>query len=56
MRAPQGSATTIAFAAVDSDEFKLNLSDIPRLPMSLDVEGLKPSLLSRVVDLFSAKR
>jgi hypothetical protein len=34
-----------------SDEFRLNLSDIPRMQESLDVEGLKPTLLSRLLDL-----
>lgn len=33
------------------DEFRLNLSDIPRMRESLEVEGLKPSLLSRLLDL-----
>lgn len=33
------------------DEFRLNLSDIPRIRESMDVEGLKPSLLSRLFDL-----
>lgn len=41
-----------SFAAGDSqDEFKLNLSDIPKLPYSMDVEGFKPSLLVRLVGL-----
>ena len=39
-----------SFAAVDSDdEFKLNLSDIPKVPYTMEVEGLKPSLLGRLV-------
>ena len=33
------------------DEFRLNLSDIPRMRESLHVDGLKPSLLSRFLDL-----
>jgi hypothetical protein len=33
------------------DEFRLNLSDIPLQRESLDVEGLKPTLLSRFFDL-----
>jgi hypothetical protein len=36
---------------VDEDEFRLNLSDIPKWRESLDVEGLRPSLLSRLFDL-----
>ena len=35
----------------DEPEFRLNLSDIPRMRESLDVEGLKPTLLSRLLDL-----
>jgi len=39
-----------AFAAADSeDQFKLNLSDIPKMPQSMEVESLKPSLLARLV-------
>jgi hypothetical protein len=38
------------FADTDTqDHFKLNLSDIPSLPRTLEVEGLKPSLLGRLV-------
>ena len=33
------------------DEFRLNLSDIPLQRESLEVEGLKPTLLSRLLDL-----
>jgi hypothetical protein len=35
----------------DDVEFRLNLSDIPRIRESMDVEGLKPTLLSRLLDL-----
>jgi len=45
----------VAVAAVGfddhEDEFRLNLSDIPRMRESLEVDGLKPSLLSRLLDL-----
>jgi hypothetical protein len=56
--APRASAPRIGFAPKDSDgesAFKLNLSDleIPRAHDQLEVEGFKPSLLSRVFDLFS---
>lgn len=45
------------FAAVGSeDQFKLNLSDIPRLPSTMDVEGFKPSLLVRLVGLIAGSR
>ena len=42
------------FAFADhEDEFRLNLSDIPRLEESMDVEGFKPSLLSRLFNLIA---
>jgi hypothetical protein len=40
----------------DHDEIKLHLNDIPRMEMSLDVEGFKPSLLSRLLNLFAPIR
>jgi len=41
-----------SFAAAGSeDQFKLNLSDIPKMPYSMEVESLKPSLLARLVGL-----
>jgi hypothetical protein len=40
------------FAGADTeDQFKLNLSDIPKLPSTMEVEGFKPSLLARLVGL-----
>jgi len=44
------AVAAVGFDDVD-DEFRLNLSDIPRMRESLDVEGLKPTLLSRLLDL-----
>ena len=44
------SAAALAFDDHDED-FRLNLSDIPLQRESLDVEGLKPTLLSRLLDL-----
>ena len=38
------------------DEFRLNLSDIPVMRESMDVEGLKPTLLSRLFDLVAPIR
>jgi len=35
----------------DEPEFRLNLSDIPRRRESLHIDGLKPTLLSRLLDL-----
>lgn len=48
----------IGFAPKDSDgevSFKINLSDldIPRPQDQLEVEGFKPTLLSRLLNLFS---
>lgn len=44
-------APVYAFVSSDvEDEFKLNLGDIPRFKESMDVEGLKPSLLSRLLE------
>ncbi len=37
----------------DADlEFRVDLSDVPVPPMALAVDGLKPTLLSRVLGLF----
>lgn len=49
--APQRAA--VANFDHDEDEFVLNLSDIPRMRTSLDVDGLKPTLLSRLFDLIA---
>lgn len=47
------AAPVAAAAGFDhhEDEFRINLSDIPRMRESMDVDGLKPSLLSRLLDL-----
>lgn len=51
-RAAARSAPMYAFVSSDiDDEFRLHLNDIPRQKESLDVEGLKPSLLSRLLQL-----
>lgn len=44
-----------AFLDDVEDEFRLHLADIPDLPeaRSMDVEGFKPSLLSKLLDLVS---
>lgn len=47
--AVQARATT--WSDDDEPEFRLNLSDIPRTRSSMHVEGLKPTLLSRLFDL-----
>jgi hypothetical protein len=46
----------LSFASKESEpELKLNLADIPRAQESLEVEGFKPTLLSRLFDLFMPK-
>jgi hypothetical protein len=51
-RAAARSAPMYAFVSSEIDEeFKLHLNDIPRQQPTLDVEGLKPSLLSRLLEL-----
>lgn len=51
-RAAARSAPMYAFVSSEvEEEFKLHLNDIPRQQETLDVEGLKPSLLSRLLDL-----
>ena len=55
--APRQAAAPVARPAPaqsfdhDEDDFRLHLSDIPRMRESMDVEGLKPTLLSRLFDL-----
>ena len=51
-RAAARSAPMYAFVSSEvDDEFKLHLNDIPRQSESLEVEGLKPSLLSRLLEM-----
>jgi hypothetical protein len=50
-RGPQAASAVVAAFDQHDDEFRLNLSDIPRLRESMEVDGLKPSLLSRLLDL-----
>lgn len=49
-------AAVLKFDADRTGEFKMNLADIPREPASLDVEGLKPSLLSRLLNVIAPIR
>jgi hypothetical protein len=56
-RAAARSAPMYAFVSSEiEDEFKLHLNDIPRQRETLDVDGLKPSLLSRLLDLVAPIR
>ena len=47
--APTRAAVAVGFE--DDTEFRLELSDIPRMRESMEVDGLKPTLLSRLFDL-----
>ncbi len=56
----RAGAPRIGFAPKEGDGeggFKIDLSDldIPRSQDQLEVEGFKPSLLSRLFDLFSSR-
>ena len=53
MQASTPAPAAARFDHDDEDDFRLNLSDIPRQQTSLDVEGLKPTLLSRLFDLIA---
>jgi hypothetical protein len=37
----------------DADEIRIHVADLPRVEESLIVEGFKPTLLSRLFDLFA---
>jgi hypothetical protein len=52
---PTAAAQVAAAVAFDQhdDEFRINLSDIPRMRESMEVDGLRPSLLSRLFDLIA---
>lgn len=52
-QAPRTGYSLAAAAAGAEDELRLDLRDIPRTQLSMDVEGFKPSLLSRLFDLFA---
>jgi hypothetical protein len=52
--APPAARSVPTYTFVSSevdDELKLHLNDIPRQKETLDVEGLKPSLLSRLLEI-----
>lgn len=53
--APRATQAAAAFLDEVEDEFRLHLADIPEVPeaRSMDVEGFKPSLFSRFLDLVS---
>lgn len=56
-RAPaRGTSFVLPVTGHDYDEIKLHLNDIPRMEMSMDVEGFKPSLLSRLLNLIAPLR
>lgn len=53
--APRTPGPTITRSRFDeearSDEIRLNLSDLPRIPETMEVEAFKPTLLSRLFNL-----
>lgn len=54
VRQPVGASAAFAFAAPSAnDEIRLNLGDIPLMSLkeTMEVEGFRPSLLSRLLDL-----
>jgi hypothetical protein len=55
VRAAPPMRTSVGFDA-DEPEFRLNLSDIPRMRETMDIDGLKPTLLSRLFDLVAPLR
>lgn len=38
------------------DDFRVNLGDLPRKPVDLEVDGFAPSLFSRLLDLIERLR
>jgi hypothetical protein len=52
-RHPVRTAPSFKDSSANEDALRLNLGDLPRMDASLDVEGFKPSLLSRLFDLLS---
>jgi hypothetical protein len=57
VRRPVAATAGFAFADMDDgDEIKINLGDIPRMKETLDIEGFKPTLLSRLFDLVAPLR
>lgn len=55
-RSPARATRAFGFDDNDGDEIRINLADIPRMSLavesSMHVEGLKPTLLSRLAGLF----
>lgn len=53
------SAAPAFFSCDDGDEIRVNLADVPRMSLavegSMHIEGLKPTLLSRLIGLFMPK-
>lgn len=43
-------------SSAPDDEFKMNLTDLPRTQPGLNVDGFEPSLTTRVLDLFDRLR
>lgn len=47
---PQSAAQPAIVFADSGDEIRINLGDIPLQQESMDIEGFKPTLLSRLLD------
>jgi hypothetical protein len=53
-QAPARAAEGFSFTADDhGDEIRIHVADLPVVEETLDVEGFKPTLMSRLFDLFS---
>ncbi|PZN28382.1 MAG: hypothetical protein DIU71_16070 [Proteobacteria bacterium] len=48
-----GAARPFLRGGAADDALVLRLDDLPRIQESMDIEALKPSLLSRMLDLFA---
>jgi hypothetical protein len=52
----RSSAQSAAASAATTSQGALDAADIPPLDTNLEIDGLKPSLLSRLLDLFAPRR
>ena len=51
---PAHAAHGFSFAADDhADEIRVHVADLPRIEETLVVDGFKPTLMSRLFDLFA---
>jgi hypothetical protein len=52
----RNSAAYVFSTPSGEEEIRLHLADIPHIEETMDVEGLKPTLLSRLFDLILPSR